>query len=102
MMTQEQVLAQMEESYATMPEDMKTQVLFTEQGTDWTPTLLLQAVRDNTEFGQLYARSWAHDKEDKAALLSLLDALLGPGDGMTCGQPDCPNCHGEKRPFNQD
>lgn len=104
MMTQEEVLAQMESSFAEMPEDIKTTVLFTENGTDWTPTLLLEAVRNDTEFGRLYAKSWAVDKEEKSALLSLLDAILGPPgpNDMTCGNPACPHCKGEVRPFTED
>lgn len=102
--TREQVLAEMEASYAQMPEETRSKVLFTENGTDWTPTLLLAEVRNDTEYGQLYVKSWAAKKESDAALMGLLQALLGGPDGeaMTCGDPDCPNCHGEVRPLLDD
>jgi hypothetical protein len=101
MMTREEVLAEMEASFATMPEDIKTEVLFTEAGKDWTPTLLLEEVRNDTEMGQKYVKSWSANKEARAALLDIFDLLLGGDAGaMTCGQPDCPNCKGEGRPFN--
>ena len=106
MMTREQVLAEMEASFADMPEDLKTQVLYNERGTDWTPALLLEEVRNDTEYGKLYVESWSKNKELRAKdglLAALLESLLGPPgpNDMTCGQPDCPNCHGEVRPFGQ-
>lgn len=98
-MTREQVLAQMEASYEKMPQDIRDKVLYNEMGQDWTPTLLLAEVRNDTEYGKLYVKSWAQEQESRAALEGLLAALLGEGDGMTCGDPDCPNCHGEVRPL---
>lgn len=101
-MTREQVLAEMEASYEQMPEETRNRVLYTEQGTDWTPTLLLAEVRNDTEYGKLYVQSWAAKKEADGQLLQLLQALLGggpDGEAMTCGDPDCPNCHGEIRPL---
>lgn len=99
-MTREQVLAEMEASYEQMDEEIRSEVLFTEQGQDWTPTLLLQEVRDNTDFGNLYVEKWSQNKDAQAGSLeALLAALLG--GGMTCGDPDCPNCHGEVRPFDE-
>lgn len=100
-MTREQVLAQMEASYEKMPQDIRDKVLFHEKGQDWTPTLLLAEVRNDTEYGKLYVESWAREQEERQLLEGLLAALLGePGaDAMTCGDPDCPNCHGEIRPL---
>lgn len=99
-MTREEVLAEMEASFQEMTEEEKTGVLFHEEGTDWTPTLLLEAVRNDTEFGQKYAQTWAANKDANAFLDSLLAQLLGGSGAMTCGDPDCPNCHGEVRPFD--
>lgn len=107
MMTREEVLAQMEASYETMQPEDRNEVLFSEGGTDYSPTLLLQAVRDNTEFGQKYVTSWSVNQDsiarEKVAMERLLDLILGPIDpnAMTCGDPDCPNCKGEVRPFGQ-
>ncbi len=102
-MTREEVLVEMEVSFAEMPEELRTTVLFADGGTNWTPTLLLEEVRKDTEIGKRYVQSWADHKEGDENLLALLDALLGqPGpDDMTCGLPDCQHCHGEVRPFNQ-
>jgi hypothetical protein len=99
-MTREQVLAEMEADFEVMTQEERDGVLFTDSGTDWTPNLLIQAVRDNTEFGQQYVTSWSVNKEQKAGLMDLLTQLLGGGGGMTCGDPDCPNCKGEVRPFD--
>jgi len=96
-MTREQVLAEMEADFEQMTEEDRSGVLFSDSGTDWTPNLLIQAVRDNTEFGQNYVKSWSANREQQAGLEDLLAALLG--GGMTCGDPDCPNCKGEVRPF---
>ena|SRR5271157_484180 len=103
MMTREEVLTEMEASFETMPEELKTSVLFNYADQDWTPTSLLEAVRSGSEMGLKYADSWAQNKADQQALLDMLDALLGPPgpNDMTCGDPDCPNCHGEVRPFDQ-
>jgi hypothetical protein len=98
-MTHEEVLAEMEASFSEMTEEERTSVLFSDQGTDWTPTLLLAEVRGNTETGQKYVKSWADNKDSNLLLESLLASLLG--GGMTCGDPDCPNCRGEVRPFGQ-
>jgi len=97
-MTREQVLAEMELSYAEMTEQEQNDVLFADGGVDWTPTLLLAEVRGDTEIGKKYVQSWSANKEANAGLESLLAALLG--GGMTCGDPDCPNCHGEVRSFD--
>ena len=99
MMTQAQVLVQMEESFGRMKEEDKTRTLFNDGEKDWTPTLMLEEVRGDTERGQKYAKNWAQNQED-IAMLTLLDGILG-GAGMTCGDPNCQNCHGEVRPFNQ-
>lgn len=103
-MTREQVLAEMEESFNGMDEKTKNEVLFTDGETGYTPTLLLQAVRDNTEYGQRYTKIWEQNKAANAQVDELLAMLLGgPGPGaMTCGQPDCPHCKGEVRPFDLD
>lgn len=100
-MTREQVLAEMEASYEKMSEEKRNEVLFNERGQDWTPTLLLAEVRNDTEYGKLYAESWSAHKEEGELLRGLLAALLGdaPEGAMTCGDPDCPNCHGEVRPL---
>jgi len=98
-MTREQVLAEMEASFNEMTEEEQTSVLFTDGGVDWTPTLLLAEVRHDTETGQKYVKSWDDNKQSNALLESLLASLLG--GGMTCGDPDCPNCHGEVRPFGE-
>ncbi len=100
-MTREQVLAQMESDYAQMPDDLRNEVLFSQEGTDWTPTLLIEAVRSDSDFGKKYVESWSRNQEERAALQDLLTALLGGGGGdlMTCGDPNCPNCHGEVRPL---
>jgi len=102
-MTRDEVLAEMEASYQEMTDEEKDGFLFSEQGTDWTPTLLLEAVRSDTDFGKLYVESWAANKQRTALLDDLLAALLGGGGegAMTCGDPDCPNCHGEVRPFDE-
>src|SRR5258706_12515669 len=96
-MTREQVLAEMESSYNEMTEEEQNGVLFSDLGVDWTPTLLLAEVRGNTEIGQKYVQSWSDNKASNAGLEELLAALLG--GGMTCGDPDWPNCKGEVRPF---
>ena len=96
-MTRDQVLAQMESSFAEMSEDQQNEVLFTDGGVDWTPTLLLTEVRGDTEIGQKYVQSWSDNQEKNSLLESLLASLLG--GGMTCGDPNCPNCKGEVRPF---
>ena len=103
-MTRDEVLAEMTASYERMTEDQRNEVLFNERGQDWTPTLLLAEVQNDTEYGKLYVESWGIKKEEDELLLKLFAALLGGGgpDGgelMTCGDPDCPNCHGEVRPF---
>ena len=103
-MTREQVLAEMETSFGEMTEDEQHEVLFEDSGISWTPALLLAEVRNDTDFGKKYVLSWADNKERQAQLQDLLLALLGgggPGGGelLTCGDPDCPNCHGEVRPF---
>jgi hypothetical protein len=103
-MTREEVLAEMEASFSEMDEVTKNKVLFQEGDTGYTPTLLLQAVRDNTEYGRRYTKVWEQNKIANAQLDALLAQLLGgpqPGD-MTCGQPDCPHCKGEVRPFDLD
>lgn len=97
-MTREQVLAEMESSYAEMTEQEQNDVLFSDGGVDWTPSLLLAEVRGDTEIGKKYVKSWSDNKESNVLLESLLASLLG--GGMTCGDPDCPNCHGEVRPFD--
>jgi hypothetical protein len=96
-MTREQVLAEMEASFAEMTEQEQTEVLFSDGGIDWSPTLLLAEVRGDTDIGKKYVKSWSDNKEANAGLESLLAALLG--GAMTCGDPDCPNCKGEVRPF---
>lgn len=96
-MTREQVLAEMESSFAEMSEQEQNEVLFSDGGVDWSPSLLLAEVRGDTEIGQKYVKSWSDNKESNALLESLLASLLG--GGMTCGDPDCPNCKGEVRPF---
>jgi hypothetical protein len=127
MMTREEVLAEMETSFAEMTDDLKSTVLFTDEGKEWTPTLLLEEVRNDTETGKSYVIAWSQNKgiqqmEDLlSALLAppgpeyagrpeiddvragLLNAILGPPDpnAMTCGLPDCQHCHGEVRPFDQ-
>jgi hypothetical protein len=100
MMTREEVLAEMEASFAEMPEDMKTEVLFSDGNTDWTPTLLLEEIRNDTEMGKQYVVAWS-DRQD---MLRILDSILGPvsPNGMTCGLPGCNHCHGVVRPFNQE
>lgn len=102
-MTHEQVLAEMEESFGQMQDETKTTVLFRENDQDWTPTLLLEEVRTGTEMGLRYAKLWEQNGESNAMLDALLEQLLGggpqPGD-LTCGQPDCPHCEGEVRPFD--
>lgn len=99
-MTREQVLAEMEESFGEMRDETKTTVLFRENDQDWTPTLLLEEVRNNTEMGQRYAKLWEQNGESNAILDQLLAQLLGEGgEALTCGQPDCPHCEGEVRPF---
>lgn len=97
-MTREQVLAQMEEDYAQMDEEFRNEVLFTERDINWTPTLLIEEVRNDTEYGKLYVQSWSRAAEERALLDGLLSALLGDNP-QTCGDPDCPNCHGEVRPL---
>lgn len=98
-MTREQVLAQMESDFNdVMTDEERNEVLFNEEGIDWTPTLLIEAVRNDTDFGKRYVESWSRNQEQQAGLQDLLAALLG-GGAMTCGDPDCPNCHGEVRPF---
>lgn len=97
-MTREQVLAEMEADYEQMSEEERNSFLFAHDGKDWTPALLIQEVRDNTEYGQGYVQSWSANREQQAGLMQLLESLLG-GDGMTCGDPNCPNCKGEVRPF---
>ena len=97
-MTRDQVLAEMESSYAEMTEQEQSDVLFTDDnGVDWTPTSLLAEVRGDTEIGQNYVKRWSESKESNSLLESLLASLLG--GGLTCGDPDCPNCKGEVRPF---
>lgn len=99
-MTREQVLTQMEADYELMTEEERNDVLFNDSGIDWTPTLLITAVRDDTEFGKLYVQSWSRNQEEQAGLRDLLAQLLSGSGAMTCGDPDCPNCHGEVRPFD--
>ncbi len=104
-MTRDQVLAEMQASYELMSVEQRNEVLFNEQGRDWTPTLLLEEVRNETEYGKLYVQAWGRNK-DKILMEDLLLALLtGQGlDGeqlMTCGDPNCPNCKGEVRPFGE-
>lgn len=96
-MTREEVLAEMEADFAQMTDEEKNGVLFRDADKDWTPALLIEEVRNATEYGVKYAESWSLNKEQNSLLDGLLAALLG--DGMTCGDPDCPNCHGEVRPF---
>ena len=98
-MTREEVLAEMEASYQGMTEEEKNDFILHEDGIDWTPTLLLEAVRNDTEFGKKYVQIWSSNKEANAFLDSLLAAILGGKDALTCGDPDCPNCHGEVRPL---
>jgi len=100
-MTREQVLAEMEEGFTQMSEEDKTTVLFSYEDKDWSPNLLLEEVRQDTDFGKKYVEEWSRNKEDRMALESLLDTLLGAGDGMTCGDPQCTNCRGEKRLLDQ-
>jgi|SRR5579885_908734 len=100
-MTREQVLAQMEQDFNDVMTDAeRNEVLFTEEGIDWTPTLLIEAVRNDTDFGKRYVESWSRHQEQQAGLQDLLAALLSGEGAMTCGDPDCQNCHGEVRPFN--
>lgn len=98
-MTREQVLAEMEADYELMTDEERNGVLFNHEGKDWTPALLIQEVRDNTEYGQGYVQSWSLNREQQAGIEDLLAALLG--GGMTCGDPNCPNCKGEVRPFGE-
>ncbi len=98
-MTREQVLAEMEASFSEMTPEEQTAILFTEGDKGWSPALLLEEVRNNTETGQQYVENWSQNKESNAMLDQLLAQLL---DGaLTCGDPNCPNCKGEVRPFNQ-
>jgi hypothetical protein len=104
-MTRDEVLAEMRASFELMTDKQKNEVLFNEQGQDWTPTLLLAEVQNETEYGKLYVQAWSRNKE-KILMEDLLFALLtGQGlDGqplMTCGDPNCPNCKGEVRPFDE-
>jgi hypothetical protein len=107
-MTREQVLAEMEADFELMTSEDRNSFLFTHEGKDWTPALLIQEVRDNTAYGQSYVQSWSANRDQQGQLEQLLAALLGGGPGalsgaglMTCGDPDCPNCKGEVRPFDQ-
>jgi len=79
MMTREEVLSEMEADYKLMNEEERAGVLFTEEGQDWSPTLLIQAVRDNTEFGQKYVKSWSQNKEARKQIDEFFAALLGGG-----------------------
>lgn len=94
-MTRDEVLAEMEASFSEMTEKEQNEVLFNDSGVDWSPSLLLAEVRGDTEIGREYVKRWSESKEANASLLA---ALLG--GGMTCGDPDCQNCHGEVRPFD--
>lgn len=96
-MTREQVLAQMESSYAEMTDDEKNEAVVERDGVSWTPTMLLAEVRNDTDFGKEYVEMWSKN-QDALAMEDLLFALLG-GELMTCGDPNCPNCKGEVRPF---
>jgi len=103
-MTRDDVLAQMEQDFALMDEATRNEVLFNAEGTDWTPTLLITAVRDNTDFGKQYVERWSQNQEAQESQLRdlILQLLTGAEGEMTCGEPDCPNCHGEVRPFGDE
>lgn len=96
-MTREQVLAEMEADFEQMTAEQRTEILFTEGDKGWSPALLIEEVRNNTETGQQYVKNWSDNKDANALLDGLLAQLLG--GAVTCGDPDCPNCHGEVRPF---
>jgi hypothetical protein len=98
-MTREQVLEEMEADYEKMTEEERGETLFVHEGQNCSPTFLITEVRNSTQFGLEYVKSWSANRESQAGLEDLLAALLG--GGMTCGDPDCPNCKGEVRPFGE-
>jgi hypothetical protein len=102
-MTREEVLAEMESSFAEMTEEERTNVLFADDsGAEWSPALLIAEVRGDTDIGKKYVQSWSDQRDGDLLLQQLLGDLLAGGgkDLMTCGDPDCTNCKGEVRPFD--
>src|SRR5665213_954711 len=59
MMTREEVLASMEASFKEMSQEQQTATFFTEDGKDWSPALLLEEVRNDTEIGKKYVVKWS-------------------------------------------
>lgn len=58
-MTREEVLAQMESSFKEMTPTQQTTSFFSEEGKDWSPALLLEEVRNDTEMGKRYVAQWS-------------------------------------------
>ena len=80
MMTREEVLAEMESSYAEMtPEEQNSVVTADDNGKEYTPTMLLQEVRGDTEVGKLYVQAWSQNKDARADMEKIIAALMGGG-----------------------
>lgn len=75
----EDILAMMEEDYKLAPADWRDAPLYTKaDGTQMTPTLVLEEVRNKTVEGMKLAQSYARNAEQDLALLDMLDKVLGP------------------------
>lgn len=75
----EEILAMMEEDYKLAPAEWRDTVLYTRaDGTQMTPTLVLEEVRNKSVEGMKVAQSYARNAEQDLALLDMLDKVLGP------------------------
>ena len=80
MMTREEVLAEMQADFDTMTEEEKSEKLFERDSKMWTPRLLLEEVRNDTEIGKWFMGVWEENKNADAqmqAIESALAQLLG-------------------------
>jgi len=67
MMTREEVLAEMEADFKFMTVEEQEEPFFADtDGKELSPKDLIEAVRNDTEFGKQYVRAWSDNKEAMA------------------------------------
>jgi hypothetical protein len=97
MMTREEVLTEMQEGFDHMTPEVRETTILTKDGKNWTPNMIMEAIRNDTEDGQRFAREWSEDRDLQAKeeedMKMLLDLLLGGAPPPPCDDPACTACH---------